>query len=80
VQPSDESGDGIAPVGNAPPLVQVSSYCEPVQSGVQVSVPPLTPPSASNIAPLLTSQMLFGIEGRQPTADASSYVFAFAGY
>jgi hypothetical protein len=79
VQPKAASGDGIAADGDALPLEHVSSYWEVVHSNRQVSVPPETAPSAETVAPLLTAQLWSGGPGRQPTLEASSYVFAPGG-
>ena len=63
-QPRDVSGAALV-------LEQVISYCEPLQSGWQLSVPPETPPSSRMVAPLLTAQICAGVLAKQPELAAS---------
>ncbi len=50
-------------------LMHVISYCEEPQTEVQLSVPPVTPPSRFTVAPLLTWQICPGGPAKHPEPD-----------
>jgi hypothetical protein len=72
-QPSDETGAGMGP--DIAALWHESSNSPAPQSGLHVSFPFSTPPSASTIAPLLTSQICPDGPAVQVSVDESPSVW-----
>jgi hypothetical protein len=73
LQPNEGSGPEFV-------SIQVISYSEAVHSDLQLSDPPVTPPSAMfTVVPFVTSQICLGRPAEHPGPDGDEFTSTFAG-